>query len=435
MIPKALLGLVWTLLMVLPAQAQLNRTFENIFKKFLEEGFEVSPGDHANHYLPAASEANSALAPALNSLIAGNIASFPISSSVAGVTFDFSTGQPVAIQGSLGPIFAENAETLGGGQLLVGFSATHLGLDQFRGVPLEDMRFTFLHQDLGQSGLGDNPNESDVVDITLGLNAEANIFALYARYGVTSNFDVSLAIPFVDVSMEGKARATVESFTFALGAANHFFEGDSLNPALQKDVSYKESAAGIGNIALQLKYRLPLDASLGVGALIDVRVPTGDEGDFLGTGSASVRGLLLLSRSFGTFNPHLNIGYDYRNAAFDSDELEVTLGFDQKLTEGLTFALDFLGEFDLQKSEAVKLLPGAVVIVDQVPPERRSRTTRIIKRSNIPDQNHDHTINAALGLRIAPTDNFQILGNLIVPLQNDGLRSDIATTLGLALSF
>jgi len=429
----ALVCLLLTPLLVLPARAQLSNTFDGVFDATLREGFQLSPGAHANHFLPAAEEANAALTPALNSLIAGNIASFPLSSSVAGITFDFSTGQPVPIQGSLGPIFAENAETLGGGRLVVGFSATHLSLDSFRGIPLEAMRFTFLHEDVGPPGLGDSPNENDIVDITLGLDASANIFALFARYGITSNLDVSLAIPFVDVHLQGAALAVVQSFTIALGNANHFFDGTSTSPILQKETPYDESASGIGNIAVQLKYQLPLKATYNAGLLVDVRIPTGDEDNFLGTGSASARGLLLVSRKFGDFTPHVNVGYNYRGADFDSDEFEFIVGFDQKLLDGMTFALDFLGGFDLNTDEAIRLLPGSVTITEQVP-NTSVRAERFIARSNVPDQDHDHTINAAIGLRIAPSEKFQLLGNLLVPLQSDGLRSAVAPTIGMVLS-
>ncbi|MFQ5569568.1 MAG: hypothetical protein ACE5G0_07825 [Rhodothermales bacterium] len=421
--------------LVTPVHAQLNQVFDRLFDEILRDGFALSPGPHGQHFLPAAEEAVHALTPALNSLIAGNVASFPLSSNVAVVEVDFIDGQPVGTRGSLGPIFAESAETLGPGKLVVGFSATHLTLDQLRGVPLKDMRFTFLHQDLAEPGLGDNPNESDIVNIFPDLDVDANIFALYATYGVASNFDVTLAVPFVNITLDGHARATVESFTFgALGQANHHFGDDPTHPELVKELAYGENASGVGNLAVQMKYRVPFGSSFGLGVLADARVPTGNENDFLGTGHFSLRGLLISSWQFGDFTPHLNVGYDYRDAPFDSDELEISLGFDQKLADGLTFAAEILGEFDLDETEAIDLLPGTITLVDQVP-NTTARTTRVIHRSNIPDRNRDHTLNAALGLWIAPTQNFQVLANLIVPLQDDGLRSSVVPTVGLSLSF
>src|SRR5690554_1321380 len=126
-----------------PVSAQkLNETFARIFERILIEDFRQSgtPDFHKDHYLPAADQANNSLTPALNSLIANNVSSFPLSSTTAGVLFDFSSGQPVTVRESYGPIFAESARTLGRGKFTAGLNATHLTLDHFRGVPLNNLR-------------------------------------------------------------------------------------------------------------------------------------------------------------------------------------------------------------------------------------------------------------------------------------------------------
>ncbi len=95
------------------AHAQLNKVFENVFNDILDDQLlrSGSPGQHGTHFLEAANLANISLSPALNSLIASNVSSFPLSSTSAGVTFDFSTGQPVSITESMGPIFSETGKT------------------------------------------------------------------------------------------------------------------------------------------------------------------------------------------------------------------------------------------------------------------------------------------------------------------------------------
>lgn len=427
----AFVGLLALCASVCPAYAQLDQTFSNLFSKILIEDFQTSPGVHANHYIPASQLANEQLTPALNSLIASNIAAFPLSSTIAGVTFDFSAGQPVQVTESLGPIFAETAETLGDRKLSVGFNATYLPLNSLRGMRLEDMAFTFTHQDIEEAGLGDNVSELDVVTISPNLDADATIFAFYATYGVARNLDVSVAVPFVDVSLSGTARAVISSRTLlAVGAALHFFEGDLTAPVLEDEVEYSESAKGIGDIALRLKLRLP-GAAMGLGALLDVRLPTGNEEEFLGTGSVNARALLIGSKKLGTFTPHVNLGYDYRGAAFDSDEIEVALGFDQKIASGFTFALDFLGEFDLDRGETIRLLPGTAIINERMGEASASRT---INLSNVPDAEYDSNLYAAFGLRAAPSERLQLLANLLVPLRSAGLLSTVAPTVGLSVS-
>lgn len=431
-------SVVLACVLVVPASAQLNATFDNLFDAFLRDEFQLSPGPHAEHYFPAANLADSLLTPALNSLIASNVSSFPLSATVAGVTFDFSTGQPISTVESQGPIFAETAETLGRQRLSFGFTATRLSLNRLRGLPLEDMRFTFTHQDTGEPGLGDNPTESDLVDLYMGLNVDASIYALAATYGVTPNLDLGVAVPIVTVGLSGTARAVITSYTlFVLdqfgGGARHYFGGDAQNPDLEHEEIYDESSTGLGDIAVRLKYRFPIASSSGLAALLDVRLPTGSEEDFRGTGSLNYRLLLIGSSRIGDFNPHFNLGYNYRGADFDSDEVELALGFDQKISSGFTFAFDVLADFDMTSDEAIKLFPGTETIVDQSA-DTGASARRIVQLSNIPDRDFDHVVNASFGFRIAPSEQVQLLANVIVPLQDGGLRSSIVPTVGLGLN-
>jgi hypothetical protein len=430
-----------------PASAQLDQTLQAVFDQILREDFELSPGPHADHFIPAADIASRALTPALNNLIASNVSSFPLSSTIAGVTFDFSTGQPVSIIESQGPIFAEIGETLGRNKLTLGASATYLNLNRLRGMPLDDVTFNFTHQDIGEPGLGDDPTESDVVNVALDLDVNATIFSFAATYGVTPNLDVGIAIPFINLSMSGTARAVVQSYTLFVqdrfgGGARHYFGGTPQNPILTNEVPYEETAAGIGDIALRFKYRLPLHGLLQTAALLDVRLPTGDQNNFLGTGSENLRLLVVGSRRIGTFTPHINAGYSYRGADFDSDEFELIIGFDQKIGRGLTFALDVLSNLDLQSDESIRFYDPAegpvATIRDQSPPPPTGTgavAERVISISNVADQNYDNRVDAALGFRFAPSEQLQLLANVLVPLQDGGLRSTIAPTLGLSLNF
>lgn len=431
-----LLSLLSVLLSTSDADAQLNQVFGKIFDEFLKTGFaRGSPGQHGQHFLKADTVAREELSRALNSLVAGNVSSFPLSATAAGVTFDFSTGLPVSIAKSLGPIFAETATTLGKGKVNLGYNFTYLSLSKFRGLPTRDIRFTFTHEDVGNSGvLGDNVNESDLVDIFLDLDVSASVFAFFATAGVTNNLDIGVAVPVANISLSGNARAVVNSFTFARNdSANHHFGGNNKNPKLTENVRYNESAAGLGDIAVRLKYGFLRGADIDLAALLDVRIPTGNEQNFLGLGKSNVRLSWIMSKKIKDFTPHLNLGYDRRVADLDSDELELALGFDQKIAAGVTFAAEFLGEFDLKRDEAITLFPGAVTIVDQPAPQ--SRYVRQVDLSNVPDRSNDHALNAALGFRIAPSEHVLLLGNMLVSLNDGGLRSNVAPTLGVAVNF
>jgi hypothetical protein len=421
------------LLVTSTAQAQLDKVFGNIFDRVLRQDLQLI-GEHGTHFLEAAAEANRVLTPGLNALIASNVSSFPLTSTIAGVTYDLSSGRPVKITESLGPIFAETAATLGKSKLNVGFEYTHLSLEKFRGLRTQDLRFTFNHLDLKKDGqpLGDDVVELDVMDVNLDLDANANIFAFFATLGLASNLDVGVAIPLITTSLSGEAMATLRG---PFAGVLHTFKGGTTNsPNLVDRIPYDESGSGVGDIAVRVKYNFVRGSGMNWAALLDVRLPTGDEADFLGTGKTSTRLSLIATQKIAQFTPHLNIGYDRRPAALDSDELEFAFGFDQKMAEGVTFAVDFLGEIDINSDEAITFFPQeTVTIVDKtnapVVTQRTERLTNIITRDN------DNIFNASFGLRVAASEKILLLGNVVVPLNDGGLRSNVVPTFGATVSF
>jgi hypothetical protein len=427
-----------------PASAQLNTVLSDLLNTILGERLQLSPGPHAGHFEPAAEVAVGTLAPALNALIADNIAAFPLSATAAGVIFDFSTGQPVPIIESQGPIFAEKATTLGRGRLNVGLTGTRLSLNRLSGIPLDELRFTFPHEDLGDPGLGDNPTEIDVIDVYMGLDVDATILALSATYGLLPNLDVGVALPFVSVSIGGTALAVVDSRTLSrLGVALHFFGGTPLDPILTTEEDYDDSVAGIGDVALRAKYHFPTSGDYDLGALLDVRLPTGSQDDYLGTGSVGVQLALLASATLGDFAPHANVGYNYRGSAveaegeeFDRSGIRFVVGFDQQLVPRVTFALGLLGTLDLG-DDPLDALPGSVFITDsnQNSEGEVGEAEREVRLTNVPADRGSSTLDASIGARVAFSERFQALGNVLVPLNDNGLRSSIVPTIGVSLTF
>lgn len=445
----ALLSLIFVLASASPTFAQLNNTFKQVFDYFLRTKIRLSgtTGEsHGTHYLPAAIEADSLLRPALNRLITTNVSSFPLSSTTAGVTFDFSSGRPVSLLESLGPVFAENAATLGKGKLNVAFNYTYLNLIRFRGIPTNDIRFTFAHLNVNPANFGNPQFENDFIDMFLNLDVNASISVLFATYGVTNKLDVNVAVPFVHLSLNGRAKASITSLTFgrirsnnptAEGAA-HRFGGSLLNPILDADTLYSASASGLGDIALRVKYSFLRGAGVNMAALLDVRFPTGEENDFLGTGETNARVSGIVSKKMGNFTPHLNLTYEKRPIDFDSDQLEIVAGFDQKIASGVTFAGEFFGAFALNNAETIKFFREDTVEISDSFRGTTGATgslTRKVDLTNIPHRKNDQMFDVSLGFRIAPSERLLILGNVIVPLNDGGLRSSVAPTLGVNVNF
>lgn len=412
----------------------LQEDIDGIFKAVLELRTGGPAGtQHGQHFIPNNVAFSRATINAFSNFIATNVSSFPLSSTAAGLTFDFSTGVPVSTSTSLGPIFAERAQTLGRGRLNMGFNFSYLDLNKLRGINTEDVRFTFTHQDVGAPGLGDSDNEFDTIDLFMNMDLSASILAFIATFGITNRLDIGVAVPFVNIKMKAEPSAVINSFTIAkLQSPNHFFVENGDTSLSTRPTPVDDDATGIGDIAVRAKYNFLKKNNANFAALLEYRAPTGDEIDFLGTGKSSFKAVLISSANIRDFNPHLNLAYNHRTSDLEQDAIEAFIGFDQKVFETLTLAVDVLSEFEVgDEIEALKF-PEPVVVQRDVGDILLRKEVSV---TNIPRFARDNKINAAWGFKFHPKESLVIIGNVFVPLNDGGLRSDWTPTLGFELSF
>jgi hypothetical protein len=308
------------------------------------------------------------------------------------------------------------------------------------------MQFTFTHVPVtpGEPALGENTNESDIINLVMDLHTRVSIGAVIATYGVSNNLDLSVAIPVISVRLNGTATATINSYTFASGgAAHHYFGGDSLNPVLSTKVPYDQSSTGIGDVALRVKYNLQQGEGMNAAALLDIRLPSGRVADFLGSGRPTYRLWGILSSRMGDLSPHLNLGYAHKVADLQSDAVEFRGGFDSKLSPKVTFAVDVLGQIDVNPDKAIHLAPGSVTIIDRIDSVRNYPNSgrlpnvaavRNVSLSNIPDLTNDDQFSLAAGFRYSPFESSMFFFNILVPLNTRGLRASVAPTIGFSAS-
>ncbi len=377
-------------------------------------------------------QSNARVISALSSLVASNLSTFPISSVSSGLIFDFAGGMPVAMQTSKGPIFSEKAQTIGKGKMSVGVNFTQRNLGQIRGLDTEDIIFNFVHRDTDGDGfLGENNAEYDMVELQPNLDFDATVLATYWSYGLSERFDIGVAIPIVSIDVTLNPQARIASETFArTGGATYYYAGTSSNPILAGGAGeVTESATGIGDIALRGKYHF-LDRTIDMAFLGELRLPVGSEDDFIGTGTTTLKMMVVSTWSYNDFSPHLNIGYDLRGDK-DGDELELTLGWDQRISDRWTLAVDWLGEFEIGGESDDRTFPDPVVIGpvsggQQVP-------VKVVEPSNIPNQTSDDILNVSFGAKYSPSEKVVLMGNFILPTNDDGLRSSLVTTFGIEI--
>jgi hypothetical protein len=388
---------------------------------------------HADHFIPSAVESNGTLINFLTTAISSTVSNIPISATSSGLTFRFEGGLPVPTSTSPGPIFAERAQTLGRGRVLVGASVNVFNFKSLRGVDLDNLRLNFAHvnvdsdacdlavgQDCAPQGVPVLENDFIALDLDLNIDVIATLFVL--TYGIHDRVDIGVAIPLVSTSLQGFSRA--EIVPFGGPTASHFFAGTETNPQLIAETRTEGTATGLGDVAARLKIAVSESENAGFSILADARFATGDEEDLLGSGETSMRGLGIVSAQFANFSPHANVGYLYRAGDFQNDAFLATIGFDHVLAPWATLAVDFVSE--LQVGTSVLTLPDPVEIEEPF--------FRTVELATIPNR-RDDVISGSIGFKFVTPSGLTLIANSLWPLNRGGMRTNVSWTAGLEYNF
>ena len=379
-------------------------------------------GEHGLHFVPSLQSGGAAIFDFLGESIGKSASNTPLSATSSGATFAIINGLPVRTSSSAGPIFGERAQTLGRGRFFLGANVSGLDFTSLNGVPTNDIGINFIHQDVGAPGLGDPFFENDNVHVDLRINVRLTVASIFATWGLTDFLDIGLAIPFVRTSIDGATQLQVNPFG-STALHNFGYINDTI-PILRAASSLTGSATGIGDMAARIKINLGQSRKVGVAVVGDVRIPTGDENNLLGSGSYSIRGLGILSMQFADFAPHVNLGYRARTGATENDAVLTTFGFDNRMTDWATFAADLIGEWQVGASKIT--LPGEAVYT--IPFERH------INQINVPNL-AENILNLSLGAKFTMRGGTVLVINCILPTRRVGLQPDITWTAGVEGAF
>ena len=382
---------------------------------------------HGEHFIPSAVSSNQSLISFLTGAIGRNNSNIPISATSSGTTFRFVGGVPVATSTSPGPIFAERATTLGKGRFYVGGSVNVLNFKTLRGIRLDDIQLNFRHENTDAVGCDEQVQddcskfgvpvlENDVIAFNLDLDLDVVATVFVMTYGVHDQVDIGIAVPVISTNLRGRSVAEVQPFG---STVNHFFDGTLTDPGLTASRDVSGSASGIGDIAARVKIGL----NEWISVLGDARLPTGDEDNLLGSGEVSARGVGIFSKPFGDFIPHANLGYLFRSGG-QADAFLATVGFVHVLAPWAALAMDFLSEVQIGENEFV--LPEPVTL--------ESPFTRTVNLTNLPNI-RDDILSGTVGMKFVTPSGVTLVANSIWPLNDGGLRSQIAWTLGVEYNF
>ena len=271
--------------------------------------------------------------------------SLPVISASPGLTFTFdpSSGAFERDTDLLGQLYLERAQPIGRGKWNVSASYQRVAVDGVQGQDLDNLHDSGLPIILP----GVNPSRGGFLQrfdrYAVALTVDEMTFQ--STYGITDDLEVNLTLP-------------VLFSRLSLGSMAHTFtrnpNDNSLVPIppeqrgtrFEQDISH---ATGVGDMLLRGKYRFLKSAWGDVAAGLVVRMPTGSEENFQGTGSWELSPLLYLSTHRipiagpVAFQAFVNGGFDLVVGNVDVSEGRIGAGFDLAFGDRATFSLGFLG--------------------------------------------------------------------------------------------
>lgn len=289
-----------------------------------------------------------------NVALASQLTALPLPSPASGFTyrFDEGTGTFVRSTRSFGPILTDRAETIGRGRFAFGYTFQHYSFDQIEGIDLSRVPSVFTHDEYELGG-----GRADVVNTHNAIDASVAQWTGALTYGLTDRLDVSLAIPVVRTSLHVLSAATIERIGTANARVVHFFRDPDAPEGIGSNRTFAAggSASGLGDLIVRVKSAMMREGSRGLAVGVDLRMPTGDERNLLGSGAAGVKPFVAVSGAYRRLSPHVNLAYQWNGSSVLAgdvvegekadlpDQLLYAFGADLGVNERFSLTADWIG--------------------------------------------------------------------------------------------
>jgi hypothetical protein len=387
--------------------------FASLFFMSISASAQSNCGTKLYCLIPTALHTTSSNFNFFNDAFGTQIGQLPLASPASGFIYSFDkSGVYTSSSESFGPLLAERSETIGRHKLYLAFTYQRFAFDEIDGNDIKKIPILF-----------DYPQVPPAQVVTITQNrVDTNIeqYVAFATFGLASRVDVSVALPFERVSMGITSSGTEYGTTNSATASfNEFLAG---------------SASGIGDVVLSAKGTLIKGEKFGMAIGAELRFPSGDERNFLGSGALGVKPYLVLSRR-GRVAPHLNVGYQWNaDSVLAADEngnqhlpgyFGYVAGADIGLSKRLTVVADLVGEhfFDAPQISS----PETVSATVNNQPTPFSSVVRV---------NGSYEVNnLSVGLKVNPVGHLLVSANALVKLNEGGVRARAVPLVGLSYSF
>jgi hypothetical protein len=363
--------------------------------------------------LPTAFHTNPPTFNFFNEAFATQVGQLPLATPAGSFILVLQNGVPTTSQETFGPLVAERFETIGKHTIYVAFTFQRSVFSEIDGNSLNNLPILF--------NFPSNVNP-DVVTYTQNkISANVNQYVAYGTYGLTSRFDVSVAIPFVRISMGVASKGTEYSTTTpATASFAQFIPG---------------SASGIGDVVFAAKGTLWKKHGYGIALGGELRIPSGDEQNFLGSGATGIKPYVVFAKT-GKIAPHLNLGYQWNGssslaAGANGKQSQLpgyfayTFGVDMAVKKYLTVAADFVGEHYFGAPQVTTPTDISATVNNQP-----------MSFSSIGPETGSYNLNyLAFGFKANAWKQMILSGNINVKVNNGGLRADVVPFIGMSYTF
>jgi hypothetical protein len=272
-------SLVGLVMLGTAAQADAQETLNDVLS-FLLINRSIPTGDFSRDEQAAARTRD-----AIAGLLAAELGTLPINSPVSGFTYrlDPALGSNVRATSSFGPFFTERSLTGGRGHGSFGVVYSQADFTTIDGRNLEDGTLVATASRFTGEAL---PFDAE----SLRLLTRTRMVTFLGQFGVTDRLDVSAAVPFVTMQLSGDRVDVYRGSTFVQASA-------------------VASASGLGDAVVRAKYNLLRRGGSGLAAGAEVRLPTGNEENLLGTGELVVTPKVIGSFERAWLGVHGSFGY------------------------------------------------------------------------------------------------------------------------------
>jgi hypothetical protein len=385
-----------------------------------------SGATHSSHFNSGFESEFSQFGTALTS----QIVSLPLPPPASGFTYQFDPALGVFSRTTtnFGPILSERAETIGARRISLGFAYQRLSFDSIEGMSLSSVPAVFTHDDAELRG-----GREDVVTTINSIDATVSRSAVFVSYGVTNRLDISVAFPIITADIVVTSDATVQR----IGTTNpetHFFRASDDSIGTRRLYTAFGHASGPGDLTVRLKQTIRKSGNRGMALGVDLRLPTGDERDLLGTGAPGVNPFVVWSANMGAVSPHVNGGYQWNGSSILGGEPGA--GNAVGLPDIAVYSAGAVIEIHPRVTAAVDVLGRYVIDSPRLQAEDFHALDGVSVFPNISFTSGSfNELSASAGVKINVVGRLLVDLNLLVQLNSAGLRDKISPLFGLEYAF